>query len=310
MRSPKELNEEVALVKTLDSIVEAYEEIYVIKIQKIRDSVLKTRSFMVDLSDIFKELKEIYRHQQNKNKFIKTPSDSFLIQKSKGSVAVLLAASRAFSREINQKVTSLFLEYVDQNPSDIIIIGKIGKELFDQQRSQTSYQFYDLPEEITDEDLIKPIIDTLIQYEKVNVFYGKFINLIEQIESHSNISGEVLTETEEDLKVEEKNSVNPNQKTASTRPEKKPEVGYLFEPSLEEILAFFEKQIFISLFKQNLNESYLAQIGSRIKSLNESSGNIQKHLELLAFTERRLNKAYEGKKQRQRLAGISLWQAN
>jgi len=312
MQFPKELNEEVSLVKTLGSIVQAYEEIYVLKIQKVRDSVIKTRSFMVDLSEIFKDLREIYLYQQAKNSSKKNLSDSFLIQKSKNSVAVLLSASRAFSREINQKVMSLFLDFVNQNPCDLVVVGKIGKELYDQRGGKKVYQFYDLPEEITDENLIKPIIDNLIQYEKVNVFYGKFINLIEQIQSQSNITGEVQIEPNQKIKSEEnrlsvsiiENKVRPSSKDGAGK------TDYLFEPSLEEILAFFEKQIFTSLFKQSLNESYLAQIGSRIKSLNESSDNIQKHLEYLAFAERKLNKTLEGKKQRQRLAGISLWQTN
>jgi F0F1-type ATP synthase gamma subunit len=61
MLNKKSLLQEVALVDSIKTISEAYQEISVMKMQKIRHSVLYTRQYLAELSDLFYDVKEAYK---------------------------------------------------------------------------------------------------------------------------------------------------------------------------------------------------------------------------------------------------------
>ena len=57
--------EELEALQSLKDLAESYEEIAAIHMQRIRDSVLKTRGFLTDLSDVFVDLKSSYTREVN-----------------------------------------------------------------------------------------------------------------------------------------------------------------------------------------------------------------------------------------------------
>src|SRR5690242_1245585 len=63
MPQRKIIIEELEALNTIKDLAESYEEIAVIRMQKIRDSVLKTRDFLAELSDIFVDLKTSYKRE-------------------------------------------------------------------------------------------------------------------------------------------------------------------------------------------------------------------------------------------------------
>ena len=65
MAQKKLIAEELAALNSLKDLAESYEEIAAIEMQKIRDSVLKTREFLVDISDVFVDLKSSYTREVN-----------------------------------------------------------------------------------------------------------------------------------------------------------------------------------------------------------------------------------------------------
>ena len=60
MPQRKIIAENLEALNSLKDLAESYEEIAVIRMQKIKDSVLKTRDFLQDLSDVFVDLKSSY----------------------------------------------------------------------------------------------------------------------------------------------------------------------------------------------------------------------------------------------------------
>ena len=63
MAQKKLINEELEALNSIRDLAQSYEEIAVIRIQKIKDSVLKTREFLTDLSDVFVDLKSSYERE-------------------------------------------------------------------------------------------------------------------------------------------------------------------------------------------------------------------------------------------------------
>src|SRR5205823_613403 len=63
MAQRKLITEDLEALNSLKDLAESYEEIAVIRMQKIKDSVLKTRDFLADLSDVFVDLKASYSRE-------------------------------------------------------------------------------------------------------------------------------------------------------------------------------------------------------------------------------------------------------
>ncbi len=84
-------------------------------------------------------------------------------------------------------------------------------------------------------------------------------------------------------------------------------VKYLFEPSLEKILQFFEAEIFASIFEQTIHESQLAKNGSRMLLLDNASQNIKDSLKKTELHLRILKHRQTNTKQLNALTGMSMW---
>ncbi|HET9946442.1 MAG TPA: FoF1 ATP synthase subunit gamma [Patescibacteria group bacterium] len=286
----KQITTELDLVFGLRSLATAYQEISVMKMREIRNSVLQTRTFMEGLSGVFGNVKSSYRHQieslaKQKKKEGEVLSFSTLPQNGK-EVIVLLSANTKLYGDIIPKTFFRFLEETQKSSAEIVIVGALGKELFDQQEKKKKYTYFELPDnQVTIEDL-KRLVQSLIVYQTVRVFYGKFENVITQNPDVTLVSGA--------QQIEDKNTSSEN-------------FRFYFEPSLEKILNFFETQIFAGLFQQTIHENQLARYASRITAMEGALENVHNRIGVLKKREKRFKNSTENKKQLAALSGISLW---
>lgn len=285
MQDKNRIVEQIDLLATLKLLVESYEEISVLRMQRVKGSVLLTREFLDKLSQIFADVKANYRREFQKMMQQKKSKGGFsfsTIQKNGKTVSVFLSSNSKFYGDIVQKVFSEFLDDIERSSSDIVIVGRVGRELFEQSGHKKPYKYYELSDqEVRVEDL-KNLVMYLISYEFVHVYHGKFNNMVAQIATMSNISGEQM--------------VGEDEGETLTR--------FFFEPSLEKILNFFETQVFTSLFKQTVNESELSRLASRIKAMEEAFGNIDKTEGELGLAMRKANRNLQNKKQLDALVGV------
>jgi F-type H+-transporting ATPase subunit gamma len=159
--------------------------------------------------------------------------------------------------------------------------------MYEQQSEKPPYMYFEIPEaNVTIEDL-KPVVFNLLNYEKVNVYFGKFENILNQNPTVMNVTG--------DQTMDDKPS-------SEDYPD-----DFLFEPSLDKILNFFEVQIFTTLFKQTIYESQLSQFASRITAMETALQNIEENSTKLNADSRRFRRLEYNRKQLGAIAGISLW---
>lgn len=294
MQEKNRIITDLSLTESLKMLAEVYEEISIMRMQRIKTSVLKTRKFLEDLSQVFYNVKSSYINQilrffQSKKEKKDIPIPTALVKNGK-EVIVLLSANTKFYGDIISKVFNLFLEKAQTKKFDIVICGKMGKDMFGQRQTNLAYTYFEIPDaDVKFEDL-KPLILHIYNYQNIYVFYGKFINVINQIPVYSNVSGE-----EPMNKIEQEEKLHGAQK-------------YIFEPSVEKIFDFFQTQIFASLFRQTTLESQLARYASRINTMEKSLVNIDARVNSLKTQERRLNRLTQNKKQLGTLSGITLWQ--
>jgi ATP synthase F1 gamma subunit len=283
--------EELAMVSTFKMLAQAYEEIAVIKMQRVRSSVLSTRQFLDALSLVFSEVKSSYKGEilqfTTKKKKKKNFNPLKLLSKKNKTVAVLLSSNTTLYGDIINRVYRLFVEEIKKGDYDIVIVGKHGKQLFDGENLGKKYTYFEIPDEGVSFEQLKPILSFVLEYEKVNMYYGKFSNVITQTPTVSNVSGEDLATEKQD--------------------DQKSKVKYIFEPTLEKIYELFENQVLVALFKQTVHEAELSRLASRITAMEQALGNIDKNELDLHAESRRVTKLLANKKQIDTFSGLSLW---
>lgn len=289
MITKKVLEGEINNLVGLNNMIQAYEEIAAARIKLSRDSVLTNRDYINELNEIFQEVISSYRKEAEillkKNKGKELGELSYMNKNGK-TLYLLISANAGLYGNLVQRTFDLFEQSSKDENIDKAIIGRLGLAMWQQRKRKDKYFYFDFPDQNVDNELLKKILDFIVSYEKIIVFYGKFQNLINQEATYSDISG--------NAKTDETKSENTN-------------IKYLFEPSLGKILEFFEKQIFASIFEQTVRESQLAKIASRLTTLDQASENINKKLALVTEEKNRSLHRQQNKKQLETFASRRLW---
>ena len=295
MRYLKNILAQIEDLSGIKDIVGASEEIASMKMRSIRNKVLLSRDLNDELTEIYRDVTVSYKQQieallaAKQHKKGSQTSDS--LKHGNGKTAcVYLSANSGFFSKILQKTYAEFAAYLDQHPdAEPIIIGEFGKKLFLNQYPNKQYQFYTFSERESNQESIQKVTEDLVGYENVVIFYAKFESMASQTVSSLDVSGQS----------------NNNQTQSSANA-----THYLFEPSLEKILAFFEGEIFAGIIQQTVTESELARYASRISTLDVARENINQQLKAMALEKRVATHRLINKKQTEALSGISLWNLN
>lgn len=263
MISQKKLKLEIVQVDSLKTIVDVYGEVASIRMRKIRESVLKNRSFLSEIEEIFRDCLTSYAQKLSllvrEGKMKKGVKITFLAHNGR-SVSVLISANTGFYGNVVRETFYKFLADIRANDTEVTIIGKLGKSLYLDAEPGRPYTYFNLPDFGIDRQALSEAVKHLVQYEEIHIYYGKYYSVVTQKPDVYQIAaGTPITDTIS-----------------------KPKYEYIFEPNVEKILMFFETQIFGSLFDQALRESQLAKYASRILAMEEAGENILveiKHLE-------------------------------
>ena len=294
MADRKIITEELESLNTLKEMAESYEEIAATQMQKIKDSVLKTRDYLTGISDVFVDLKASYQREvkdllaRRKNGGKSLPT---LLQKNPKLLMVYLSSNGRLYGTVTKKTFDLFIEDLRKNGVDnvdVVVIGRAGKELYESSSLNKPFDFFDIPDNSVGMEHIKSIMKKYLQYEKVHVYYGKFGNVVKQSAIATSITGEDIFETEVPTNVPREDK-------------------FIFEPVLEKIFHFFETQIMANLFSQTLLENQLARHASRVNAMEEALGHIQEESKKLIQQKVRIKHIMQNKKQLDSLAGLVMW---
>lgn len=291
MAQKKLVEEDLEALNTIKDLAESYEEIAVTRMQKIRDSVLRTRDFLAGISDIYVDLKASYdREVKDLMSRIKKGEKTLItgLQKNGKTLLVYLSSNGKLYGSVTQKTYRLFaqdLKKPEHKVSDIVIIGSAGREEFESSPEKRPFSYYEIPDTSIEVSDIKKLMEKFLQYEKVFVYYGKFGNVIQQSPISSSISGEDIFETE----------------IAHPTPR---EDRFIFEPTLEKIFHFFETQIMANLFSQTLLENQLARHASRVNAMEEALIHIEEETKKLNALAIRIKHLAQNKKQLETISGV------
>jgi len=294
MAQKKIIMEELESLNSLKELAESYEEIAAVQMQKIKDSVLKTRDFLSAISDIFVDLKSSYQREVNDLLVkIKRGGSTLLpiLRKKDKILMVYLSSNGRLYGKVTKKTFDLFVGDLKKNGMDkvdLVVIGSAGKEMLENSSIKRPFDYFEFPDTNIGIDHIKLVMKKYLQYDRVHVYYGKFGNVVKQDAISTSISGEDIFETE----------------VPSTIPR---EDKFIFEPILEKIFHFFQTQIMATLFSQTLLENQLARHASRVNAMEEALVHIEEESKKMYLERTRIKHALQNKKQLESMSGYLLW---
>ncbi len=295
MAQRKLIVEELEALNSIKDLAESYEEIAAMEMQRIKSSVLRTRGYLVDLSDVFVDLKASYIREVDDLLEKRKKGDKSLaplLQKRGKNLMVYLSSNGKLYGPVTQQTFKLFSHDLKKHEAvnaDVAIIGSAGKEMYDGARLTKPYEYFEIPDTKVDISHIKRLMNKFLQYENVHVYYGKFGNVVKQAPAETSITGEDIFETE---------GLAPVAR----------EDRFIFEPTLEKIFHFFETQIMTNLFSQTLLENQLARDVSRVNAMEQALLNIEEQTKVLNRLKIRLRHALINKKQLETISGAALWE--
>ncbi|QQS39319.1 F0F1 ATP synthase subunit gamma [Candidatus Woesebacteria bacterium] len=288
MSSQKEISGEIDQLKGFRDLVRAYEEIASLRMVRTRDTVVKNRKFLDEIEDIFEkvrasyasEVKKLIKKRNSKN----NKAITFLAHNGK-TVSVLLSANSGLYGSIVQTTFEQFAEETRNQDVEVTIVGKQGLNLFQTEFPEKPYTYFEIPDEKVKSDDLNEIVKHIVQYEEIHVYYGKFINVVSQKPDLLTISAEISLD------------------------DARPDVGisYIFEPSLEKILMFFETQIFAARFEQTAREGQLSKFASRVMAMDRADENISERVKKLGLRKLRIGHKENNRKQLNSLVSINMW---
>ena len=271
--------ETVEYLTGLGRLINAYEEIAARRMQKIRKSVLKNREFWSDLNRTFQIVKTSYQKQVADLKIKQTGVTNGQ------TILVLLTANAGFYGDIIQRTFELFRSDWQKQKQEALVIGQVGKALVEQAGLTGPISYFDFPDHQFDPLAAQKLASKLLPYQTVVVYHGSFKNILMQETTASNITGEVSPPL----------PVIPHKRL-------------IFEPSLAEVLNFFETEIFTSLLFQSLYEELLAKFSCRMATLSEAEEKVRQAARLALLEREREKHRLANKKQLGMLTSRFLWQ--
>lgn len=284
------IEQEIDDVEYIDNIMETYESVAATYMRRTKQVIVKSRVFYDGLKNTYDDVSYAYKQESQTMKqktsffnrgFWKTLTSHI---RQKQEVAVLLSANTGLYGDIIQKTFATFLQYVTSTKSDIIVVGKRGKLLFDERMPGVQYTYRDLPDTTTNAEDIASLMALFSRYRRIRVFYGKFESFVSQTPI-STILGDM------------QQTVATPSKEMNAPKQVKPSTLFLFEPSLKEIIHFFETEILASLFGQITEESRLAKLAARMYQLDAATEHITGILSTMAFERQKLLHQLENKRQ-------------
>jgi len=272
------LNSEIDFLDRSKDLCLSYEQISMMRMNGIKKGVLATRDFYADVTDVYFKVKQVYKKRV-------LEYEKKRVEKKKKKVAMLLSADNKLYGDILHKVFALFVDKIQAEETDVIIVGSLGKSMYEKAEIKKPYTYITLPHadsELTLEDL-KDTIVQLAPYSTVDIYFGKYVSYVNQKAVHMNITGDEIFSEE-----------RPVTDTSL----------YYFEPDLEKIMLFFETQMISALLKQSVFEGQLARYASRIGSMEEALHAIKKEGMVKEMQKRKILAQDRDKKQNEQIVQL------
>lgn len=238
MRRPNIIAKESVQIETVEDLTGVFESLASTQVAKVKHKVELSRDFFRLLWIRYSAIRF-----DPKSQII-----SGMGPASGKEVFVVISAEAGLSGDIDQRLIQTMLRDYDPKTTDIIVLGSHGATQL-AQHNIPFVHFFKVPD--TDEYIdVSPVIEAIIDYSKVIVYYEEYISLgVQDIKTIDLISS--MRTIVEDIDSED--AIIPEET--------------IFEPSMDEIANQMEFTMMSLALSEAILESSLAQAASRFNAM-------------------------------------------
>lgn len=245
MRRALTVKDEVDQIAAVERLTTVFEGIASIKISRIRDSVLFSKSFFNEVWQMYSSLRINPEEQMKRQKG----------RKKERKIVVAITSEGRLSGGLINDVKSRINEVLkEQKSADLMVLGAHGYTTLEQAGISVTYA-YSLPS-VDQQFDVQKIVDILSAYSTITVIYQTYESLrvqkvvaTELIATIQELGGEIAEEE--------------NATTLSSE-------NFMFEPSIALIADQLEALMIEVALTQMIMESKLAQYASRFNAMNRA----------------------------------------
>ncbi len=287
MLTELKIKKKLKATSVIKTITAAYQEISKKEMNEIREMTLQNRRFIEELQNLYLEARQSYwlEKKGEKSKYRqrkKNEPDKKAVKKKK-SIAVFLSVNARFYGGLILRIWQETARFQTENGSDLAVVGEIGRQLVERQKLASRVYYFDLNDEQPRESEIRKIIELLKQYDEIKVFHGKFKTVLFQEIVTANLAGEITGQT-------------PKETNA-----------YLFEPSPEAVMEFFETELLTAFFSQAFLEHRLSRHATRMVRMYQAEEKAKERQAELSEQAKKIKWHLLDKKQQEISLIFQLW---
>jgi len=239
MRRASAIEKESIQITTVEDLTGVFESIASTQVAKVKNKVALSKEFFQLLWSRYTAIR-VDPSTRITNR-IATNKDT-------EKVFVIISAEAGLSGDIDQRLIETMMQNYDKKTTDIIVLGTHGATQLTQ-RGIPFVRYFQVPESDRYID-VGPVIEAIMPYAKVIVYYEEYVSLgVQEIKTIDLISSMAAMSEEVD---------NEDVMTIQDT---------IFEPSLEEIASQMEMTMMTLTLSQTILESSLAQAASRFNAM-------------------------------------------
>lgn len=289
MAKINEIKEQKIVVQSVGDFSNSLQQIATMKMVSLRKSVLESRRFVDEATMILKDLK-----REKKRLFmeeLRKVDKSYEIPKTTRKAIIVVSSYQGLCGSYNTEIALKLEKIVPKNlDSDFFVIGSKGQDIFKKFKNKNpklKYYPYDIPEEVSIDDL-RRLITMFVYYDQVHLVYSKYINNSKREVVFLELA-EPVVETED-----------PDKKDLH-------EGKFMFEPNIDKLIENVASKIRYALFRQQILDSKLSLYSSQMLAMQTAADNAKALLKQLQMEYNKARRKLIDRKIQEVQAGRALW---
>lgn len=237
-----EKQEELESIQTARFIATTLRDISAMQIRSLREEFRRNYTFYREIGDLYQLVK---RHAQYRNMQEEAQENT-----AATDLVVAVTSNKRFYGTLNSDVMDAFLERVEEGRTyeEYLVIGQTGKQYVSGAEYESQCQFTTFADDTPSEEEVRTFLDRIKDYRRVFLYYPGFVGIFQQEPRTIDIT------------------YTPEPERSNADPEER--IGYIFEPELPEMVAFFETQVRHLLFDRTILETKLSRTAARLVKMN------------------------------------------
>ena len=250
---------EIEQIAALETIAGAYSEIAALRIDNIKNSFEQNSLYYEEISQIYHLVKRIAN-----SKGLTVEELAEISNERLDTLYVAITSNHGFYGPLNSDAVDTMIKDASMQKAERMIIGAMGISYARSIGSASPFLSMAFALDEPSPDEIYQFLGLSSRYKRIYVYYPKYISMLKQMIDRIDITHSP-----------ESNSQIP------------PDIKYIFEPELSQILMFFEQQVRYLLFARVILETNLSRTATRLITMDTAERDAKELLKKLYMQERR-----------------------